>query len=40
MEEEFVDMFDGMLSFILPDALNKTFIVTRDAIGITTLYIG
>ncbi|KAJ8749765.1 hypothetical protein K2173_012316 [Erythroxylum novogranatense] len=38
--ENFVDMLDGMFSFVLLDCRDNTFIVARDAIGITSLYIG
>ncbi|KAH7520598.1 hypothetical protein FEM48_Zijuj08G0162000 [Ziziphus jujuba var. spinosa] len=38
--EDFVDMLDGMFSFVLLDTRNKSFIAARDAIGITPLYIG
>ncbi|KAL6003288.1 asparagine synthetase [Asimina triloba] len=38
--EEFVDMLDGMFSFVLLDTRDKSFIVARDAIGITPLYMG
>ncbi|XP_023003196.1 asparagine synthetase [glutamine-hydrolyzing] 2-like isoform X1 [Cucurbita maxima] len=38
--EEFVDMLDGMFSFVLLDTRTKTFIAARDAIGITPLYMG
>ncbi|KAF5954309.1 hypothetical protein HYC85_007165 [Camellia sinensis] len=38
--EEFVDMLDGMFSFVLLDTRNNSFIAARDAIGITSLYIG
>lgn len=38
--EEFVDMLDGMFSFVLLDTRSKTFIAARDAIGITPLYMG
>ncbi|CAA2983475.1 asparagine synthetase [glutamine-hydrolyzing] 2 [Olea europaea subsp. europaea] len=38
--EEFVDMLDGMFSFVLLDTRDKSFIAARDAIGITPLYIG
>ncbi|KAB1225744.1 Asparagine synthetase [glutamine-hydrolyzing] 1 [Morella rubra] len=36
----FVDMLDGMFSFVLLDTRDNSFIVARDAIGITCLYIG
>lgn len=38
--EEFVDMLDGMFSFVLLDTHDKSFIAARDAIGITPLYMG
>ncbi|KAE7998086.1 hypothetical protein FH972_002664 [Carpinus fangiana] len=38
--EDFVDMLDGMFSFVLLDTQDKSFIAARDAIGITPLYIG
>nr|GEX64399.1 asparagine synthetase [glutamine-hydrolyzing] [Tanacetum cinerariifolium] len=38
--ENFVDMLDGMFSFVLLDTNDNTFISARDAIGITSLYIG
>ncbi|KHG05830.1 hypothetical protein F383_10738 [Gossypium arboreum] len=38
--EDFVDMLDGMFSFVLLDTRDKSFIAARDAIGITPLYIG
>ncbi|KAG9158334.1 hypothetical protein Leryth_000453, partial [Lithospermum erythrorhizon] len=38
--EEFVDMLDGMFSFVLLDTKDKSFIAARDAIGITPLYMG
>lgn len=38
--ENFVDMLDGMFSFVLLDTRDNSFIVARDAIGITPLYIG
>uniref|UniRef100_Q9SP20 Asparagine synthetase [glutamine-hydrolyzing] n=1 Tax=Helianthus annuus TaxID=4232 RepID=Q9SP20_HELAN len=38
--EDFVDMLDGMFSFVLLDTRNNTYIAARDAIGITSLYIG
>lgn len=38
--EEFVDMLDGMFSFVLLDTRDKSFIAARDAIGITPLYLG
>nr|CAD1841919.1 unnamed protein product [Ananas comosus var. bracteatus] len=38
--DEFVDMLDGVFSFVLLDMRDNSFIVARDAIGITPLYIG
>ncbi|KAK3007011.1 hypothetical protein RJ639_016208 [Escallonia herrerae] len=38
--ENFLDMLDGMFSFVLLDTRDNSFIVARDAIGITSLYIG
>ncbi|VAH10837.1 unnamed protein product [Triticum turgidum subsp. durum] len=38
--EEFVDMLDGMFSFVLLDTRDKSFIAARDAIGICPLYMG
>ncbi|GFY80257.1 asparagine synthetase 2 [Actinidia rufa] len=38
--EEFVDMLDGMFSFVLLDTGDKSFIAAQDAIGITPLYMG
>ncbi|KAK6923407.1 Glutamine amidotransferase type 2 domain [Dillenia turbinata] len=38
--EDFVDMLDGMFSFVLLDTRDKSFIAARDAIGITPLYMG
>ncbi|KAK1588224.1 hypothetical protein Q3G72_021115 [Acer saccharum] len=38
--DNFVDMLDGMFSFVLLDTRDNSFIVARDAIGITSLYIG
>ncbi|CAD5167712.1 unnamed protein product [Musa acuminata subsp. malaccensis] len=38
--EDFVDMLDGMFSFVLLDTRDKSFIAARDAIGITPLYVG
>ncbi|XP_026437893.1 asparagine synthetase [glutamine-hydrolyzing] 2-like [Papaver somniferum] len=38
--ENFVDMLDGMFSFVLLDTRDKSFIAARDAIGITPLYMG
>lgn len=33
-------MLDGVFSFVLLDMRDNSFIVARDAIGITPLYIG
>lgn len=33
-------MLDGMFSFVLLDTHDNSFLVARDAIGITSLYIG
>ncbi|KAE8735616.1 Asparagine synthetase 1 [Hibiscus syriacus] len=38
--EDFVDMLDGIFSFVLLDTRDNSFIVARDAIGVTFLYIG
>ncbi|KAG9128818.1 hypothetical protein Leryth_009576 [Lithospermum erythrorhizon] len=38
--EKFVNMLDGMFSFVLLDTRDNSFLVARDAIGITSLYIG
>ncbi|CAN6470388.1 unnamed protein product [Victoria cruziana] len=38
--EKFIDMLDGMFSFVLLDTRDNSFLVARDAIGITSLYIG
>ncbi|KAL4189732.1 hypothetical protein AMTRI_Chr08g166850 [Amborella trichopoda] len=38
--EDFVGLLDGMFSFVLLDTHDNSFIVARDAIGITSLYIG
>ncbi|KAJ0836703.1 putative asparagine synthase (glutamine-hydrolyzing) [Helianthus annuus] len=38
--ENFVDMLDGMFSFVLLDTRDNCYIAARDAIGITSLYIG
>lgn len=35
-----MDMLDGIFSFVLLDTRDNTFIVARDAIGVTSLYIG
>lgn len=35
-----MDMLDGMFSFVLLDTRDNSFLVARDAIGITSLYIG
>lgn len=33
-------MLDGMFSFVLLDTRDNSFLAARDAIGITSLYIG
>ncbi|CAA6654745.1 unnamed protein product [Spirodela intermedia] len=38
--ENFIDMLDGIFSFVLLDKRNNTFLAARDAIGVTPLYIG
>ena len=38
--EEFVNMLDGIFSFVLLATCDLSFIATRDAFGITPLYIG
>uniref|UniRef100_A0A803KSK2 Asparagine synthetase [glutamine-hydrolyzing] n=1 Tax=Chenopodium quinoa TaxID=63459 RepID=A0A803KSK2_CHEQI len=38
--EEFVNMLDGMFSFVLLDTRDKSFIAARDGVGITPLYMG
>uniref|UniRef100_P93618 Asparagine synthetase [glutamine-hydrolyzing] n=1 Tax=Vicia faba TaxID=3906 RepID=P93618_VICFA len=38
--ENFVDLLDGIFSFVLLDTRDNSFIVARDAIGVTSLYIG
>ncbi|XP_059310043.1 asparagine synthetase [glutamine-hydrolyzing] 2-like [Lycium ferocissimum] len=38
--ENFIDMLDGMFSFVLLDTRDKSYIAARDAIGITPLYMG
>ncbi|KAH9614018.1 hypothetical protein KSS87_018545 [Heliosperma pusillum] len=38
--EEFVNMLDGMFSFVLLDTRDNSYIAARDAIGITPLYMG
>lgn len=38
--EDFLDMLDGMFSFVLLDTRDKSFIAARDPIGITPLYMG
>ncbi|XP_078435284.1 asparagine synthetase [glutamine-hydrolyzing] [Wolffia australiana] len=38
--EDFIDMLDGVFSFVLLDTRSNTFLVARDAIGVTSLYIG
>ncbi|CAL9247316.1 unnamed protein product [Arabidopsis halleri] len=37
---DFVDMLDGIFSFVLLDTRDNSFMVARDAIGVTPLYIG
>mmetsp|Transcript_42057 Transcript_42057/g.50987 ORF Transcript_42057/g.50987 Transcript_42057/m.50987 type:complete len:569 (+) Transcript_42057:118-1824(+) len=38
--EEFVNMLDGMFSFVLLDTRDNSFIAARDPIGITCMYLG
>ncbi|CAN6201373.1 unnamed protein product [Urochloa humidicola] len=38
--EAFVDMLDGVFSFVLLDTRKSSFMAARDAIGVTPLYIG
>ncbi|KAF1894832.1 hypothetical protein Lal_00028276 [Lupinus albus] len=38
--ENFVDKLDGIFSFVLLDTRDNSFLVARDAIGVTSLYIG
>uniref|UniRef100_A0A0D2PXJ4 Asparagine synthetase [glutamine-hydrolyzing] n=1 Tax=Gossypium raimondii TaxID=29730 RepID=A0A0D2PXJ4_GOSRA len=38
--EDFVDMLDGIFSFVLLDTRDNSYIVARDAIGVASLYIG
>ncbi|GLT81728.1 hypothetical protein SLE2022_001630 [Rubroshorea leprosula] len=38
--ENFIDMLDGVFSFVLLDTRDNSFIAARDAIGVTSLYIG
>ncbi|XP_051134600.1 asparagine synthetase [glutamine-hydrolyzing]-like [Andrographis paniculata] len=38
--EDFINMLDGIFSFVLLDTSTNNFLVARDAIGITSLYIG
>ena len=38
--EEFVNMLDGMFSFVFLDTRDQSFIAALDAFGITPLYIG
>ncbi|KMZ58237.1 hypothetical protein ZOSMA_78G00030 [Zostera marina] len=38
--EDFIDMLDGMFSFVLLDTRDDSFIAARDGIGITPLYMG
>ena len=35
-----MDMLDGVFSFVLLDTRDNSFMVARDAIGVTSLYIG
>lgn len=35
-----MDMLDGIFSFVLLDTRDNSYIVARDAIGVTSLYIG
>jgi len=35
-----VDKLDGIFSFVLLDTRDNSYIVARDAIGVTSLYIG
>ncbi|XP_021715335.1 asparagine synthetase [glutamine-hydrolyzing] 1-like [Chenopodium quinoa] len=38
--ENFIDMLDGVFSFVLLDTRDNSYIAARDAIGVTSLYIG
>ncbi|KMZ58946.1 Asparagine synthetase [glutamine-hydrolyzing] [Zostera marina] len=38
--EDFVDMLDGVFSFVLLDTRDNSFLAARDAVGVTPLYIG
>ncbi|KAJ4786810.1 Asparagine synthetase [glutamine-hydrolyzing] [Rhynchospora pubera] len=38
--EGFVDLLDGIFSFVLLDTRDHSFIAARDAVGVTPLYIG
>jgi asparagine synthase (glutamine-hydrolysing) len=38
--ENFVNMLDGVFSFVLYDTRNKTYMAARDAVGVNPLYIG
>ncbi|KAL6653370.1 hypothetical protein ACP70R_008948 [Stipagrostis hirtigluma subsp. patula] len=38
--EDFVDMLDGVFSFVLLDTRDRTFLAARDAVGVTPLYVG
>ncbi|KAL8140958.1 hypothetical protein V2J09_006979, partial [Rumex salicifolius] len=38
--EDFIGMLDGVFSFVLLDKRDNSFIAARDAIGVTSLYIG
>ena len=35
-----MDMLDGIFSFVLLDTRDNSFMVARDAVGVTSLYIG
>ncbi|KAF7042250.1 hypothetical protein CFC21_051903 [Triticum aestivum] len=38
--ENFVNMLDGVFSFVLYDTRNKTYMAARDAVGVNPLYFG
>ncbi|KMZ61059.1 Asparagine synthetase [glutamine-hydrolyzing] [Zostera marina] len=38
--EDFVDMLDGVFSFVLLNTRDNCFFAARDAVGVTSLYIG
>ncbi|PWZ08351.1 Asparagine synthetase [glutamine-hydrolyzing] [Zea mays] len=38
--EEFVDMLDGIISFVLLDTRQKSFVAAHDAVAICPLYMG